>query len=318
MKTINYIFSILLIPMLCVILLNKDISAQESNFQIAPSPIAYPYFEDGRYDGTLGISFVKITTEDMDLAGGMGDFKGRMAFSEFLAGDCDLGITGMGGSMPGLPPIMPIYPSSGFIPYFIETTGDATLTLLSFRMAIDIEIQPIQTDFGSLIIFGGPNITFSRFDASTPFNLIVPPPFSNAGEVFTGYTSTITVNSTLAGWQLGIQLDINLGSEVRLSPFFMYSSFSGTQDLTNTTDVSGSGSATLSSDIPSSTSTSMGMDIIIGDISIGTVLQQIQSTEESTQDKGVFMISVGYHFDDGTDNTLNKKEDDIISYNEQK
>lgn len=49
---------------------------------------------------------------------------------------------------------------------------------------------------------------------------------------------------------------------------------------------------------PSSSSTSFGMDIIIGDISIGTLLQQMKSSETTSQDTSIFTVSVSYHFSD--------------------
>ncbi len=274
-----------------------DLKAQQSNFQIAPSPIAYPFFYDGRYDGTISGAVVSIKTVDMNMLGGMADFKGRSAFSEFTAIDLDLGMYGLGGTMPGIPPLMPIYTSLGY-PYYTETAGDATISFLSMRASFNLELQLVHNNSGSLILFGGLSMNFSQFNIDSPFNLIVPPPYSNAGQVYTGFTNTIAISSTLTGWQCGAQIEINLAEGIRLSPFIMYSVFSGTATFTNTTNVSGAGSYSASADIPSSSSTSFGMDIIIGDISIGTLLQQMKSSETTSQDTSIFTVSVSYHFSD--------------------
>lgn len=311
MKTIFTVLSFFLILIFCLFIKINDASAQQSNFQIAPSPISYPYFEKGRFDGTAGVSFVSISTDDMNLAGGSANFKGRMAFSEFIALDGDFGLTGMGGSMPGIPPMMPIYSSNGFTPYFIQVDGDADLSFFTFRMAFNIELQPIHSDFGSIILFAGPNINISQFNIDTPFSLIVPPPYTNAGQVYPGYTNTLSISSSLTGWQMGVQLDLDLGSGLRLSPFFMYSSFSGTADMTNSTNASGSSSISISSDIPTSTATSFGMDIIFEDISIGTVLQQLQSAEETDQDTSIILISISYHFSSGEKSPADETESGI-------
>ncbi len=295
MKILNSVYKPVIALTICFLFMQSYTYPQQSNFQIAPSPIAYPYFEDGRYDGTIGGSFISISTTDMSMAGGAGDFKGRMAFSEFTAIDCDLGINMLGGSMPGIPPITPLYTNLGY-PYFTEVAGDASLLLFSFRMAVNIEFQPVKSEFGSIILFGGPNINISNFTITTPFNLIVPPPYSNAGEVYTGYTDTLTISTNLTGWQAGIQIDIPLGEGMRLSPFFMYSSFSGTAALTDTTTVSGSDTTSISVDVPGSTSTSFGMDIVFDDFSIGTLLQQMTASDETTQDTSIIMISISYHF----------------------
>jgi hypothetical protein len=287
MKTSGFIFKLVLVIAISLIFLQTRTHAQQSNFQIAPSPIAYPYFEEGRYDGNLGVSFISISTQDMNMAGGAGDFKGRIAFSEFAAIDGNLGLNMLGGTMPGILPLISLYP------YIPEVAGDATLTLFAFRMAFNIEIQPIKTDVFSIIFFGGPNMNFSQFTITTPFNLRLPPTYTSVAK---GYTDTLTINTNLTGWQAGVQIDLPLGGDARLSPFFMYSSFSGTATLTDITTVSGYGSTSMTVDVPGATATSFGMDIIFGDLSIGTLLQQMTAGDNTTQDTSIIMISISYHF----------------------
>ncbi len=302
MKTLKIISCILLFSTLYIFIIDVDSYAQQSNFQIAPSPIAYPYFTDGRSDGLLGASFISITSQYMTLTGGAAEFKGRTAFSDYTAIDIDFGMAGMGGSMPGIPPISPIYTSGAFhVPYYTQVAGDATLSFLSMRMSANLELQLLHDDIGSLILFGGPNLNFSQFTITTPFNLIVPPPWGNAGTVYKGYTDTLTINSTLTGWQMGMQMDIALATDFRLSPFFMISSFSGTANLSDTTTASGTVNTSLSADIPAASSMSFGMDIVIGDFSVGSLIQQMKKSKSSDQDVRVIMISVSYHFSEGAE-----------------
>jgi len=299
MKTSDFIFKLFLTTAISLFFLQTQ--AQQSNFQIAPSPIAYPYFEEGRQDGTLGVSFISISTQDMNMAGGAGDFKGRIAFSDFAAIDGDLGLNMLGGTMPGILPLISL------APYIPVSAGDATLTFFSFRMAFNLEIQPVKTDAFSLIIFGGPNINFSQFTITSPFNLRLPPTYTSVAK---GYTDTLTISTNLTGWQAGIQIDLPLGDDVRLSPFFMYSSFSGTATLTDTTTVSGYGSASFTVDVPGATATSFGMDIIFGEISIGTLMQQMAATESTTQDTSIIMVSVSFHFS-SEDSSINSEEEKL-------
>lgn len=170
MKTGFFIFKLLLPLILYFFMIPSVTQAQQSNFQIAPSPIAYPYFNDGRYDGNLGASVISINTPDMNMAGGAGAFKGRMAFSEFTAFDGDMGINMLGGTMPGIPPMTILYSSNGFTPYITQIAGDAVLLLFSLRMSCNLELQPVHSDFGSIILFCGPNINISQLSITTPFN----------------------------------------------------------------------------------------------------------------------------------------------------
>lgn len=307
MKKINFICKFFLLLPVYIFLLHSETRAAQSNFQIAPSPIAYPFFEADRYDGTLGGSLIKISTADLTLAGGAGDFKGRWAVSEFAAMDVNFGLNMLGGTMPGIPPITPLYTSSGYL-YYTQVAGDSTLTLFSFRMAFNMEFQPVKSEFGSIIFFGGPNMNFSKFTITTPFNLIVPPPHANAGTVFKGYSDTLAISTSLTGWQAGIQLDIPLGGDMRLSPFFMYSTFSGSATLTDTTTVSSSGFTTMTFDIPEATSTSVGMDIIFGEYSIGTLLQQMAASDNTAQDTSIIVLSVSYHFSSEDNKTAGENE----------
>ncbi|PKL15963.1 MAG: hypothetical protein CVV49_18685 [Spirochaetae bacterium HGW-Spirochaetae-5] len=300
MKTSDFVFKLIIAFSIYLLLPQSLLQAQQSNFQIAPSPIAYPYFEEGRHDGNLGVSFINISTQDMNMTGGAGDFKGRIAFSEFAAIDGNLGLNMLGGTMPGIPPLISLYP------YIAEVAGEATLTYFSFRMAFNIEIQPVKTDVFSLIFFGGPNMNISQFTITTPFNLRLPPTYTTVAK---GYTDTLTINTNLTGWQAGVQIDLPLGGDARLSPFFMYSSFSGTATLTDTTTVSGYGSTSMTVDVPGATATSFGMDIIFGEISIGTLLQQMAASDSTTQDTSIIMISISYHFSSEEDNTGLKEEE---------
>lgn len=103
----------------------------------------------------------------------------------------------------------------------------------------------------------------------------------------------------MSGGQFGLQMDVSLMPGIRLSPFFMMSSFSGTATLTNDPGNSRARSTTISENIPSSTSTAFGLDIFINSLSIGTVLQQLSSQQQGNDNLSIFMISIGYHFSNG-------------------
>jgi hypothetical protein len=272
----------------------------QSNFSIAPSPVAYPYFVPGAIDGRVDGSYVSIKMDQVSLKGAFFDFKARGAMNSFLAVNGELGIGMMKGSMPGIPPmvLIPTGGASGGY-YYTRTDGDATLSFLEARPTLNLEIQLLDYHSFSFIVFGGIQLSYAQMTSQTKYSLIVPPPYSNAGKTYSGYTNTLEITSSMTGFQMGMQLNIPLSGEVRLSPFFMMSSLSGTATITDNPGYSGASSQSYSADIPKSTSTSFGMDIVISEISIGTVFQQIKSTEQSNGNVKVVMISAGYHFSSG-------------------
>ncbi len=72
-------------------------NAQQSNFQISPAPISYPFFEPQRKDIKLTGVYAGITGTDVEISGY--GFNGvlRHAVSENLAFDGTLGMTALNG-----------------------------------------------------------------------------------------------------------------------------------------------------------------------------------------------------------------------------
>ncbi len=281
------------IILLCAFSATSYAATQQSNFQIAPSPIAYPYFEEGRADGKIDVSFVSITMDNFSLAGAGGYFQGRIAFADFIALDGDLGLAALGGTMK--PGISPMTWPTGYIP---DPADQSSLFLGAFRFSLNLEIQPLHTRYFGLILFGGPNFNLSQFNITTKYDLI----WIATGARYTGYTDQLQVTSTMQGGQFGVQLDIPLDENVRLSPFFMMSYFSGSATLTDNPGAAGASNTSMSADIPSSSTMTYGMDIIIGDISIGTMLQQLQSQQRGSNNAQTIIVTVGYHFSSAEEN----------------
>ena len=75
--------------------------AQQSNFQLSPAPIPYPYFEPGRADYKLTGSYFTISADQLSFRGGGLNVIGRKAFSEAAALDGQIGFLAMNGEMPG-------------------------------------------------------------------------------------------------------------------------------------------------------------------------------------------------------------------------
>lgn len=279
-----------------------SIFSQQTNFSIAPAPVPWPYFDDGRTDLCPSGSFVRITAQDVTLTGALADVKARQAFSGLFALDINGGFGGLAGKMPGIPPVSTIYTSGkySYVPYFTKATGDATATFLNLNASTNLELQPVRTEHFDIIIFGGAAFSYSSLTISTPYALIVPPPYANAGETFTGYTDKLTVTMTTYGYQCGIQCDVALDDTLRISPFFMMTSMRGTASFVDNPGTARYSAASYSANIPQSTSYSFGLDIIVGDFSIGTMLQQMQSAGKQDKNTNMVMVTASYHIPSDT------------------
>lgn len=270
------------------------------NFQIAPPPIAYPYFEPGRTDSKVEPIIINIESKDFALSGGGVNFDGRKAFSNFLAMDFQGGIFMLNGEMPGIPPItlIPAYDTNNIFRgyYLTQVDGKAKVRLNSFQFSFNVEFQPIHGDRGGLIIFGGPSLGLMNMTMDTPYSLIVPFPFSNAGQRYSGFTDTLTITSTLGGIQMGLQGDVAVAGNIRISPFIMVSTASGSSTMKDDPGVRNVSGYSTTADIPSFTTTSMGMDIIVGNLSVGTLLQDMQPKDKSQAGVKITMFRLGYRF----------------------
>lgn len=280
------------LPLISVILalFGEVLFAESGSFQISPPPIAYPYFEEGKTDYKTEPMFINInsTEADLSLTGGGVNFIGRHANSKFLAFDIQSSIAVLSGQMPG---VTPMYYSTS---YYYTPAEKANVTMTSWSTSLNMEIQLIKEDEGSLIVFFGPTFVFTNMTMSTPYSITILPPHSNAGEVHTGFTDKLTMRSKTNGAQFGIQSNLAVGDGLSISPFYMMSTTSGTvsiMDLPGNTDAD---TTRFTADISRSTTTSFGMDIIIDEISIGTILQNIKQDENSNIN--IMMFRFGYHY----------------------
>jgi hypothetical protein len=76
----------------------------------------------------------------------------------------------------------------------------------------------------------------------------------------------------------------------------MTSTSSGSSTLTDDPGVSGVADSSTTGDIPSSTTSSLGMDIIMGNFSIGTVMQQMKAQSSTSDDVKITMFRMGYRY----------------------
>lgn len=190
--------------MLIVGLTGVASAAQQSNFSVAPPPIASPYFEAGKGEGKFRFTYLTISGQGMDLTGGGFDFVGRSAFSDKLAGDVAAGMLIIGADL----------------------AGGGTMTLVNIPISLNLELQAYKGDVMSAIVFAGPAMIM------TPGSM----------EMKVGTTTmTASIFNFLYGAQAGLQLGVKLG-DFTLSPFAMAQSLQGTSTVTIT--VSGQSQST--------------------------------------------------------------------------
>lgn len=267
----------------------------ESGFQLAPAPVPYPVYAEGRVDYKLDMSYLQFSLDQYTLKGPALTGKMRKALSDSSAFDAALGLLSLNGQLPGIGPLSPIpaYASNGsFLGYYQTipaSTGNATVTNLAFSVNYEFRVAP--SDSFGLIFFGGPSFNMSNVSLRTPYNLYYAP----TGTTYTGYRSSLTTSVLLLGMQAGMQVDIPLGSLVRLSPFVVLSTYSGEGYIEDDPGYSSAGTYSADFSLPSSSTTSLGFDIFIDNISIGAMAQSGKSTQTGSN-SSYMQLTVGMVF----------------------
>lgn len=289
----------------------KAATDSESSFQLAPAPIPYPYFDPGTTDGKIDFSYVNLTISDYSFNGLSVYGKIRKAFTDMLAIDGMGGLMFMSGKMAGIGPIsrIPAYNTSGNYvnDYYTRVDGKADASIINLGFSANAEVQVLRSPLFNAIIFAGPSLNITSVSLKTPYSLIVPIGFSNAGEVRRGYTDTLTTTLMLGGLQGGMQIDIPLGALVRISPFFVVSSLSGSGTITDDPGTKTTNAYSASFEVPASSSVSTGFDIFVNDISIGAMAQSSKSSQTGGSNS-YLQLTIGYRFS-SKDPSLEKKEE---------
>lgn len=270
-----------------IVLSQKELYASGEGFQISAPPIAYPYFEEGKtyYKFEPVVVSIDASEANINLSGVGINYIYREAVSDILAVNAQGQMFALSGDMPGM------YPSSTSTGFYAVPSEKSKASMISMMFSGNIELQAIKDDSGSLIVFGGINLGMVNTSMQTAYNLVR----ISDSQTFSGYTDSTTISSSVVGLQFGMQGSFFLGDGFGLSPFFMMTTTSGTATYTDEPGYSGGSTVSYSAEMPEYTTTSFGMDIIIDDISIGTLLQNVESSEQS-DDINIVQIKLGYFF----------------------
>lgn len=269
---------------------STTVKAQQNNFQIAPPPIPYPYFEPGRMDYKLTGTYMSLSSDDSEISIGGGGVNGmlRYALNEQMALNGTLGMFGLSGEMPGF--ALPFFYGGNLWSPVVE--GKAKLTGFNMPMSGNLEFQAINTPGGSLIFFGGLNLSMAIFSIKTPYHARTG--VTNAG------STKFSMNTTamLAGIQFGMQGGVPMGN-FNFVPFMMMNMQSGSASFTFKNGYRDTDNLVEDSvvDIEPFTMTSFGADImyIPWNLSFGTLLQQATSKKDQEGYKTV-LVQLSWHF----------------------
>lgn len=261
--------------------------AQQVNFQFAPPPIPYPFFEPKRTDFRLTGGYFTLTGQGINLKGGGALFSGRHAVSERLAFDGQVGLIGVGGTVPGfsLPSLQ------GVLLWSPVNEGDGKLSGVALPMSMNIEVQPFRSPRGSLILFAGPNLMFAPLTIRTPYHLV------RGGTVAKSSTFETKANVVLGGIQAGVQGAIPL-KKFQLTPFAMINMESGSASFEFETGYNTYIPVTDTvMNIESFSFSTLGADLLYTPwgLSLGTLYQAASGKKQQNSYK-LMLITASWHF----------------------
>lgn len=231
--------------------------AAQSNLQITPPPIASPEFEAGKVDKKAGLTYINMSGSGFSLNGFGANIIRRRAFTDALAWDVQGGLFILNGSL-----------------------SSNNMSLWTIPLSLNVEYQPLKTPSSSLILFAGPNYSFTNVKIKdgvlySPVSLVAPSKWD------------LNMSITMYGWQGGGQYSAKLG-DFKVSPFAMIQSQQGKVSISYGALNQGSTS------IPAFTTTSYGLDLLYlpWNVTLSSVLQQAaKSGDNSGVNTTIFTLS---------------------------
>lgn len=234
-------------------------NAENSSFSIAAPPIATPVFDEDEAHIKVRGTYLTMKGTDpgspFEINGYGMDFVARKAFNAVIAIDGGIGVTGLEGDI-----------GAG--------ASAGSIDGVTVPMTVNLEVQPIKTKFFNLIVFGGPQFSFSYmymdFDG--------------------GYAD---IDSYVYGLQAGAQIGITIADTIGVDFFGMTLSQSGSQDVyTSATGDS------QSYDIPSYTTTSFGLDFefIPWGLTLSSILQEAGKSDSNGAKTRMYQLSWTHKF----------------------
>ncbi len=230
--------------------------ANQNNFQIAPSPLANPSYEEGKKNLKVSAAYLNLKYDSVSLSGINVQAAVRFVTIKDFAISAALPFTVLVGNLG-------------------TSQADASFTMMNWSPSFLLEYQYKFNDKFSLIGFGGLGINF----LFSYYEMVV----------FNSYVDVSSYAFTLNS-PIGLQGRLSIIKNFTLAPFILFNyNYGGVATVV----ADGVSSDTT---IDGYSSISYGMDIIYNpwNLSVGTVLQQIGASSGSEEDVDIFMIQFSW------------------------
>ena len=235
--------------------------ADTSSFSIAPPPIANPVFDAKEKDQKIRLTY--LTMESSPTTTVSSQFKLKGYGLDMVARKAFNSVLAIDGGVG--------------VTYLDGTIGtDGTLTGMTIPLTVNLEVQPVKTDVFSLILFVGPQFGISAMQIDFP-------------------GMSITSDSYVYGLQAGAQMGFNINDTIGIDLFGMTLTQSGSQD---TYISSAYYSDSISSDIPSYTTTTYGLDFVYlpWGLALSSILQEAGKSNSTGMKTHMYQFAWSHKF----------------------
>lgn len=238
--------------------------ADTSSFSIAPPPIANPVFDAKEKDQKIRVTY--LTMESSPTTTVSSQFKLKGYGLDIVARKAFNSVLAIDGGV-----------GVTYLDGNIGSGSNAgTLTGMTIPLTVNLEVQPVKTDVFSLILFVGPQFGISVMQIDYP-------------------GMYISSDSYVYGLQVGAQMGFNIKDTVGIDLFGMTLTQEGTQD---TYISSAYYSDSISSDIPSYTTTTYGIDFVYlpWGVALSSILQEAGKSESTGTKTHMYQLSWSHKF----------------------
>jgi hypothetical protein len=157
------------------------------------------------------------------------------------------------------------------VTYLDGDMAGSSLYGATIPLGFNLEVQPFKNDVVNVIIFGGPSFSISSMTLDMP-------------------SDTMYIDSYVFGFTGGVQLGLTLGP-VGIDAFGMTTTQSGTQEMYST-------SADTSTDIPSYTTSTFGLDLayLPWGLTLSSLLQEAGKSDSNGTKTRMYQLAWSHKF----------------------
>lgn len=239
--------------------------ASSSSFSIAPPPIANPVFDAKEKDEKIRVTYLTMESGP-STTNPQNQFKLKGYGLDVVNRKAFNRVLAIDGGVG--------------VTYLDGDMGNgstaSTLSGMTIPLTVNLEVQPIKTDVFNLIVFVGPQFGISYMKIDSP-------------------GMYMTLDSFVYGLQAGAQIGFNINDTIGIDAFGTTLSQAGTQ---STYISSAYYSDTISSDIPSFTTTTYGLDFVYlpWGLALSSILQEAGKSESTGMKTHMYQFAWSHKF----------------------